>query len=94
MSNAAQLSTGCDPQVGAIRRASVAVKDAVEHTRAINGRLEAIKARVMGIDAAVREADDAPEPARNDLEELEFQISRLHADLNLIGNHLDDVNAI
>lgn len=95
MSNgAASLSTAVESQVGAIRRSSISVNEAVQAVRTLNHRLEAIKARVQGINAEVATADDAPEPVRNDLEELDYQIAQLHAGLNVTSNHLDDVNGI
>ena len=94
MSTAAgHLATESQPE-GAVRRASGSVKDAVGATRVLNSRLEAIKARIQGIHAEVAVENDAPEPVRNDLEELDHQISILHGELNVLSNHLDDVNSI
>lgn len=79
---------------GAIRRAANSINEAVNAIRILNDRLESLKARVQGIAAEVRNEDEVPEPVRNDLEELEHQISMVHGGLAVLSNHLDDVSGI
>lgn len=94
MSGAGNLQTAAEVQCGAIRRSANSVNEAVNAIRTLNGRLEAIKARIQGINAEVASDSDAPEPVRNDLEELDHQIQMVHNGLNVLSNHLDDVNSI
>ena len=72
----------------------MSVNEAVNAIRTLNQRLEAIKARVQGIHAEIASDPDTPEPARNDIEELDHQIQQVHNGLNVLSNHLDDVNSI
>ncbi len=93
MSNAGAVSTLAKESTQ-IRRIAGTVTGMSEQARILASRLETWKSRVMGLHTDGTIVDEAPEPVRSDLEELQYQLEQTQYQLGRIESHLNDVESV
>ena len=65
-----------------------------EYTSGIEQSLSGLKYRLLGLQDEAAPETDAPEPVRQDIEELNFRLARLEHILGQIDHHQIDLNRL
>ena len=89
-----QQATGSSTRTGAIQATSHQIAELIGTAAAYNERLQGFRYRTMGMQDDSEVATDAPEPVRNDMENLIYHIEQLRRQLDRIGNQLTDVETL
>jgi chromosome segregation ATPase len=87
MSESIQATGSAKSELTEVKRITTNIRDLGTGLAELASRLSSLKYRLQGIQDDSEVASDAPEPVRNDLEELDHQIIQLRNTMNLIDVH-------
>jgi hypothetical protein len=94
MSESQLAASTAKSELTEVKRITGNVRDLVAGAIDLSGRLSALKYRLSGIQDDAEVASDAPEPVRNDLEELDYQLSLIRNNFNQIDIHIGHLERI
>jgi chromosome segregation ATPase len=77
-----------------VKRITSNIRDLGVGAAELASRLSSLKYRLQGIQDDAEVASDAPEPVRNDLEELDYQLSLIRNNFNQIDIHIGHLERI
>jgi hypothetical protein len=94
MSESQLAASTAKSELTEVKRITGNVRDLVAGAIDFGGRLAALKYRLNGMQDDTEVASDAPEPVRNDLEELQHQIDQMRNAFNQIDLHIGHLERI